>query len=202
MDTEVVIFDMGGVLIQYNEAPGHAAVQAMCVDPQYAKSRIPHLAQWDRVHRGQVTFDDLFKLFVEQVGLETDYATFVLVAALGFGPPMPAISEVIDSLAGRFRFALLSNTNAVHWAYARTHYADLLDRVKPHFASFEIGMAKPDPEIFLHVAAELGVEPANCLFIDDLESNVDAARRVGFDAITFKTSGQLTAELRARRILE
>ena len=201
MTAKAIIFDMGGVLIQHDEAPEHAAVQAMCADPVYARARIPQLIPADRLHRGELTFDDLFELLVAEVGLAADYPTFVSAATLGFGPPMGGIAHVVEALAGRFRLALLSNTNAVHWAYATSHYAELLDKVRPHFVSFELGMRKPEPEIFRHVVAALDVELKDCLLIDDTEANVEAARRVGFDAITFHSSEQLIAELEGRGVL-
>ena len=113
---------------------------------------------------------------------------------------MPGIEPVLDSLSGRFRIALLSNTNAVHWAYAKSHYTALLDKVSPHFVSFELGMMKPGPEIYEHVADALAVDPEDCILIDDTVANVDGARRVGFDAIRFRTSEQLGAELEARGV--
>ena len=200
MSIKAIIFDMGNVLIQHDEAPEHAAVQAMCADPAYARARIPQLIPFDRVHRGECTFDDLFRLLAEEVGLTADYPAFVSAMTSGFGPPIPGIAPVVDSLARRFRLALLSNTNAVHWSYAKSHHAALLDKVRPHFVSFELGMMKPQPEIFRHVVAALGVEPKDCLLIDDNEANGQGARRVGLDEIRFRSSEQLIAELEARDV--
>ena len=201
MSAKAIIFDLGGVLIQYDEAPEHAAVQAMCADAAYAKARIPQLIPWDRLNRGQFTFDDLFNLLVKEVGLGADYSTFVSAAALGFGPPMPGIDQVIEMLAGRFQLALLSNTNAVHWGYAKTTYGDLLDKVRPHFVSFDLSMMKPEPDIYRHVAEALAVLPEDCLLIDDLSANIDGARSVGFDAIHFQNAEQLALELTARSLV-
>ncbi len=201
MSIKAIIFDMGNVLIQHDEAPEHAAVQVLCTDPEYAKAQISQLIPFDRVHRGELTFDDLFRLLVEEVGLTADYPAFVSAMTSGWGPPIPGIAPILDSLAERFRLALLSNTNAVHWIYAKSHYAALLDKVKPHFVSFELGMMKPQPEIFRHVVAALGVEPKDCLLIDDNEANGQGARRVGLDEIRFRSSEQLIAELEARDAL-
>ncbi len=201
MSIEAIIFDMGDVLIQHDDVREHAAVQALCADPVRARARIPQLIPFDRVHRGECTFNDLFRLLVEEVGLTADYTAFVAAMTSGFGPPSPGIAHVVDSLAERFRLALLSNTNAVHWSYAKSHYAALLDKVRPHFVSFELGMMKPQPEIFRHVVAALGVEPKECLLIDDNEANVQGARRAGLDEIRFRSSEQLIAELEARDIL-
>ena len=45
--------------------------------------------------------------------------------------------------------------------------------------SAEAGMRKPEPRIFLHATTLLGLEPAECIFIDDIEANVLAAEAVG-----------------------
>ncbi|MCH7482909.1 MAG: HAD family phosphatase [Chloroflexi bacterium] len=201
MPIKVIIFDMGDVLIQHDDTLEHTAVQAMCTDPEYAGTRIPQLIPFDRVHRGELTFADLFRLLAEEVGLTADYPAFASAMTSGFGPPIPGIAHVVDSLIERFSLALLSNTNAVHWSYAKSHYAALLDKVRPHFVSFELGMMKPQPEIFRHVVAALGVEPKDCLLIDDNEANGRGARVAGLDEIRFRSSEQLIAELEARDVL-
>jgi HAD superfamily hydrolase (TIGR01509 family) len=105
------------------------------------------------------------------------------------------IEEIIDSLAGRFRIALLSNTSAAHWACCQATSATLLAKLGPRFLSFELAMAKPDPLIFEHVTSTLGLQPRECLFIDDTEANVTAASRAGLHAVRFVNSGQLRDEL-------
>ena len=49
--------------------------------------------------------------------------------------------------------------------------------------SSAVGMRKPEPGIYTHTAAELGIAPSACVFLDDVEANVDAARSVGMQAI-------------------
>ena len=48
-----------------------------------------------------------------------------------------------------------------------------------------MGLRKPDPEIFLRAASELGLRPDECLFIDDRANNCDGARQVGMRAVHF-----------------
>lgn len=72
------------------------------------------------------------------------------------------------------RTALLSNSWGLD--YPRDGWADLFDAT---VISGEVGMRKPDPEIYLHTAARLGVAPADCVFVDDLRPNVRGAVRVG-----------------------
>ena len=62
------------------------------------------------------------------------------------------------------------------------HVLDLLDEFDEVFNTAEIGVAKPDPEIFRHVLEQLGVAPHAALFIDDLIDNVVGATDVGITA--------------------
>jgi HAD superfamily hydrolase (TIGR01509 family) len=66
------------------------------------------------------------------------------------------------------------------------------------FVSCLTGVRKPAPEAYLQAANTLGVEPRECLFIDDRRVNVDAARAVGMDAIQRRETPGLRRELAVR----
>lgn len=76
------------------------------------------------------------------------------------------------------RTGLLSNS----WggSYPADVLAELFDAV---VISAEVGMRKPEPRIFQHAAMVLGLAPAECVFIDDVEANVAAARQLGFTTV-------------------
>ena len=61
--------------------------------------------------------------------------------------------------------------------------------------SAEVGLVKPDPGIYRHSLAGLGVEPEEALFVDDRESNIVGARAVGMFAIQFHSPAQLRDDL-------
>jgi HAD superfamily hydrolase (TIGR01509 family) len=68
-----------------------------------------------------------------------------------------------------------------------------IDRKWPHFFgathhnfySYELGLHKPDPEIFRAACAALRAEPAECVFLDDLAENVEGAREAGLKGLRF-----------------
>jgi putative hydrolase of the HAD superfamily len=70
--------------------------------------------------------------------------------------------------------------------------ADAFDQI---FISAEMGLAKPDPRIYQAAAAELEKEPSEILFVDDFIENVQAARKVGWNAIHFRSREGALAEL-------
>jgi HAD superfamily hydrolase (TIGR01509 family) len=77
---------------------------------------------------------------------------------------------------------ILSNINPFHTDYVRREFP-LLTRTRGLIFSCECSLIKPDEEIFHHTARELGLDPPSTLFIDDRLENVEAARRVGFQAL-------------------
>ena len=60
-----------------------------------------------------------------------------------------------------------------------------------------VGMRKPDAEIYELTLERLGnPEPGSCLFVDDLEANVEAARELGISAVHYRHNDQAIAEIR------
>jgi len=69
--------------------------------------------------------------------------------------------------------------------------------------SAEVGMAKPEPGIYTLAAERLGLPPGQCVFVDDLDSNVEAAQGVGMQAVLFRVDkgDDLRAQLAALGIV-
>ncbi|NIK62049.1 HAD family hydrolase [Kribbella shirazensis] len=91
----------------------------------------------------------------------------------------PAMAALVRRANERgIRTALLSNS----WGntYPRDTWDGMFDDI---VISGEVGLRKPDAEIFRLAADRLGLEPAECVFVDDLQLNVDGARAVGMTAI-------------------
>jgi len=68
------------------------------------------------------------------------------------------------------------------------------------FHSFEVGLAKPDPDYFSHIVETIGVEPEEAVFVDDVLANVRGAQAAGLNAVHFAhtdTYGSLRCRLRA-----
>jgi putative hydrolase of the HAD superfamily len=64
--------------------------------------------------------------------------------------------------------------------------------------SYQLGIVKPDPEIYRHTLRELGTKPEETLFIDDKQPNVEAARALGIQAIEYSSVELLREELIAK----
>lgn len=106
---------------------------------------------------------------------------------------IPAMYGLVRALrAAGLRTALLSNS----WGgldYPRADFPGLFDAV---VISSECRMRKPEKEIFLHAAGSLGLEPRQCVFIDDIEANVTAAAACGMSGVLHADPAQTAAALR------
>ncbi len=103
-----------------------------------------------------------------------------------------------------FPRGILSNTGPGHWNHVCTFFPFVLDRFPTnHVLSYEVGVMKPDHRIYraaLSTAqrAVPEIRPEEILFIDDLESNVLAAKEFGLDAVQFVSGEQLAAAFAQR----
>jgi putative hydrolase of the HAD superfamily len=106
--------------------------------------------------------------------------------------PDLAMYDTIRALRGAgFSTALLSNS----WGceeYPRADFPDLFDTV---VLSGEVGMRKPEEGIFLYTAETLGLTPQECVFIDDIEANINAAAACGMTGVLHTEAAATAAAL-------
>jgi putative hydrolase of the HAD superfamily len=93
--------------------------------------------------------------------------------------PYPGAQDLVDEVQRSVPVGCLSNTNSMHWEHQSAMWP-LLDGFDRTFLSFELGLVKPDVDIFQAVADQLPVDRARVLFLDDVALNTDAARNFGF----------------------
>jgi putative hydrolase of the HAD superfamily len=104
---------------------------------------------------------------------------------------VPEMVDIVAQLkATGVRTGLLSNS----WGntYPRAGWDDLFDVV---VISGEVGMRKPESEIFVYAADQLGVALTECVFVDDLSPNVEAAQALGLRAILHRSYADTRDEL-------
>ena len=96
--------------------------------------------------------------------------------------------ELLQKLNKKYRLFLLSNTNQIHF---HQYNKDLINQFgfglnslfEKAYYSFELGMRKPDTEIFEYALDDSNLDPFETLFIDDLDKNIETASRLGLNTI-------------------
>jgi putative hydrolase of the HAD superfamily len=92
--------------------------------------------------------------------------------------------DLIRRLRPKYKTGVLSNAdNTLIDRLRNLGVADLFDDI---VCSADVGMAKPEPRLYALAAERLGLPPAECVFVDDLERNIDAARDAGMHGVHFR----------------
>jgi glucose-1-phosphatase len=181
-----LLFDLGGVFIRVHTdrligrikdifgAPSDDAVRRAVLDP-------PILSQYET---GRLSDIEFFTAVQARIGRISSLPAFRDAWQGCFTPNRPMI-RFLESLHGRCRLILVSNTNPMHAEYLIEHYPFLscFDRL---ILSFESGTAKPDPGIYHDALAAADAHPHRCLFVDDSEENVAAALELGIPSRRFE----------------
>ena len=113
--------------------------------------------------------------------------------------------EFIEQLAQEktYRLFLLSNTNDIHIEYVKQQmgvvdYNRFKNAFEVFYLSYEMGMRKPDAEIFGHVLQENGLEPSETLFVDDTLENTETADTLGIVTWNLKVGQEDITQLKSR----
>ncbi len=104
----------------------------------------------------------------------------------------------IDNLRKNYDLYLLTNTVDLH--HRVNSKRDIFIHFNKVFASHIIGIKKPEQDFYIHVLRELKLKPEECVFVDDIKENIDAARDLGIDGIIFQNNNQLFKEFKKRKI--
>ncbi len=105
------------------------------------------------------------------------------------------VFDVVRKLKEKgYKLAVLSNTNLTHVTYNRTR--GLYKEFPLVVLSYEVGIMKPDPAIYMYTLSKLDVRPEEAFFVDDLPENVEAARRLDIHGILFKNANQMKEKIK------
>ena len=160
------------------------AVRAMFRDDPAA------LAELRELETGRLSEEEFERRFAERLGLD-DAEDLIDSMFRGMRPSEPMVAAVRAARAGGIRTGLLSNS----WStshYDRASLSELFDTV---VISADVGLHKPQPEIYLLASKQLEIEPARCVFVDDLRENCAGAEAVGMTAILHRDVAATVAKL-------
>lgn len=107
---------------------------------------------------------------------------------------MDGMEDLVASLSQKMTVGLLSDTDPIHWCSICSRWP-WIAAIKNPTLSYEVGVMKPNAAAYLAAAENVKTPPPQCLFIDDLESNVEGARAIGMHAIRFEGKDSLIRQL-------
>jgi 2-haloacid dehalogenase len=197
----MIVFDLGGVLIDWN--PRH--LYRKLFDEEGAMERFLSEVcnhDWNLCQDAGRPFAEAVAELAERHPEERPLieAYWHRWAEMIAGPIDSSVEVLAELRQAGLELHALTNWSAETFGVARERFA-FLTWFRSIVVSGEIGLIKPDPRIFELLLERTGRMAKDCIYIDDSEVNVAAARRLGFDAIRFQSGGELRAELAARGLV-
>lgn len=188
-----LVVDYGGVLT----SAVWPAFAAFCEREALAPETVRELFRGDRealallrgLETGEVAEADFERRFADLLG-GVEPAGLIDRMFADLRPDEPMIGAVRAARAAGVRTGLITNS----WGLGIYERAptDLFDVA---VISGEVGLHKPQPEIYLLACERLGVEPAAAVFVDDLRENCAGAEAVGMTAVRHRDSAETIAAL-------
>jgi putative hydrolase of the HAD superfamily len=179
-----LLVDFGGVLT----TNVFESFRAFCRDEGIEPGRMTALFRSEpralaavrALERGELTEEDFGERFGELLGLDEDRRAGMVERMFGHVHPDETMVDALRrARAQGVRTGLISNSMGVD-RYDRSTFPELFDGV---VISGDVGMHKPQAEIFLLGAKRTGVAPEQCVFVDDLRQNCEGAEAVGMTAV-------------------
>lgn len=195
-----IVFDIGNVVLKFNpkeyfsrEYKNLDSIDMLC--DLMMESDI-----WRSYDLGDIHLEDVREAFAKAAPTHQEEINEMLNHWTDILEPIEYTFNKMKELRCQgYSLYLLSNLNEEAYDYILRHY-DLFDIVDGYIVSFKERLAKPDFKIYDCLMNRYQLYKEECVFIDDLEKNVDAAIRYGMQGIVFQNEEQVEKEL--NRILE
>jgi glucose-1-phosphatase len=197
-----IIFDFGDIFINLDKQATIDGLQKL------------GLSQWNtdleglnqQFEMGQISSEDFIRGFQKQMPMaSTEEIRFAWNAVL-LDFPLYRL-EFLQMLSKKYRLFLLSNTDSIHietfeQKTGSSFYSDFYQCFEKVYFSFEIGIRKPDIEIYNYVLNKHELSPKRTLFIDDKKENTDAAQTLGMQVWNLQVGQEDVVDLFDKKIIE
>ncbi|MEM8526287.1 MAG: HAD family phosphatase [Bacteroidota bacterium] len=201
MNTTTIIFDLGGVLIDWNPRYLYRKIFDDEERMEYFLENIC-TSDWNEQQDGGRSLAEGTNLLLEQHReWEQEIRAFYDRWEEMLGGVLQGTLDILTRFkeSGNYRLYALTNWSSETYPIAKERY-EFLSWFEGVLVSGEEKMKKPDPKFYQLLLDRFDIEASESLFIDDNLRNVKAARAMGIEAIHFHNSAQLKQELKERGV--
>ena len=178
-----LVFDFGNVLIEWN--PAKILATFVEEDRKRIKAAIFDSGFWAQTDTGQLTLEVAIQ--AAQTLLDSSYSATVEAIFTHWYETVDVYHQLQEKI---FEWAqlgygiyILSTTSEIFYAVENAGLLPMTKVLTGKILSYEVGCAKPDKSIYQKLLAQYALQANQCVFIDDLQINLDAAKSLGFETI-------------------
>lgn len=188
------VFDLGNVIvdIDFGRVLGvwskYSGVPLATLSERFTQG-----ALFKQHEKGMIKDEDFAHQLCNEMGIALSFEQFELGWQAIFVSLQHSVIERMQQLRHEgHRVVILSNTNRLHRGYWSTHYPEVVTACDHLYLSYDLGMRKPDAEIFQYVLAQEYCLPGDVVFFDDSAENIATAATLGIKAIQVMNSQTVT----------
>jgi putative hydrolase of the HAD superfamily len=192
---KTILWDVGGVILRTQD---HQPRQKLASSFQLSEQQLAQIFFGDdddlRVQKGFITAEQHFKNVAKKLNIKEANIPELKQQFFAGDSIDQELIDWIQNNRSKYQIAILSNAmfelrNELVEKYQIAQHFDQI------FISAEMGLVKPNPQIFLKVINQLKQSPQNIYFIDDNTENIKAAQKIGMQTIHFNNPRQALKEL-------
>ncbi len=205
MEIKVIIFDLGGVIIEYDFSRFLKELfEPNPFDKPDSNLILEFWQQSDVYHQGKISDEEFFHQVCDLIktcdlNQKEFFSSFNSVISKFNENIIKLIKEI--KYNKKYKILLLSNINRSHWDCLLDKKWNFIQYFDEIILSHEIHLTKPDPKIFQHAIEKAGCNPEEILYIDDSIKNIQVAQELSLNSILYDNYEDLIWEFRNLRIL-
>src|SRR5215208_1753967 len=178
---DILLFDLGGVLVEFSGVQDLAGLLQGRLSESEILEQMSRYLPSEQFGLGKLSREEFATLFVKDWNLELPPEDFMREYQSWSRRLYPDAAELLSLLRPRFRLAALSNSNELQWE-RNTNDIGVTGLFELAISSHQVGLSKPDPQMYLTALDRLGAAPDSVMFFDDVPANVTAASALGIRA--------------------
>ena len=200
MEIKNIVFDFGGVLMDWNPRYVYREVFETEKEMEYFLSEICN-STWNHKQDEGRSFSAAVEEKVREFPkYEKEIRMYQSHWIHMISGDIPENSALVPELKSKYTLYGLTNWSAETFPLVRYDYS-FFQELKGIVVSGEERVAKPDPEIYRILLRRYELDPSTCLFIDDVKDNINTALDLGFNCIHLPEGTNLREELVKRNLL-
>ena len=197
VQVKVLVFDLGRVLVDFDHQRAAKRISHFCSKtPLEIYNLFFESGSTIAFEAGKITPENFYLQVKEMLDLKLNYASFEPIwnDIFFLSAQNRRVFALVNTLRKNYQTALLSNINILHYEYLKKNFPifGIFDKI---FLSFQLGLIKPDKEIYKKVIHDLKVSPQEIFYTDDRPDLVETAKSLGMRSCVFTDFSRLIEDL-------
>ena len=180
-----LVFDLGNVLIEWNSEKILTSFEPEKERQQILRQAIFDSGVWHQTDKGELSLKEACDEVLAQ--LDDSYHPAVQNIFYNWYEVVEVYSGLQEQIRlwaeQGYRIYILSTTCEIFYRIEKAGLLPIYPLLSGYILSSEVGIVKPEPEIYQKLLKKYGIEPTESVFIDDIQANLDTAAELGFETI-------------------